>query len=212
MTALCAPSTTAGPTRPARRIATGIAVLAMAALVSSCAAGMKAPTAEVKPALDATTAEIGDIQLATVALHAPSGAAYESGQSAQLTMVIVNNGRRSDTLVSVTTPAFAGWGIVPTADATNAAATGAAGVTIAAGSAVQLGLQNLGTTPDGASAQTLVLRSLTAGASPLYPGSSIKITFGFARAGSTTVTVPVQLSDSGAGNAVIEAPSGAPPE
>ena len=54
-----------------------------------------------------------------------------------------------------------------------------------------------------ASTYILVLTSLT---KPLYPAGSVPITFRFAKAGSVTVTVPVQLSTLPSGSGLTVPP------
>jgi hypothetical protein len=73
------------------------------------------------------------------------------------------------------------------------ATTSGAPQRIGAGAAVSLGLKNLTSNGTG-SAETLVLHGLANAVAPLYPGQAVRVTFTFAKAGQTTLTVPVQLS------------------
>jgi hypothetical protein len=189
----------------AHRIGAGIAIAALL-LTSACATGQHAATAEVVPAIDGTSATVGSLKLEGVAIQAPTGSAYAAGSKAELSVVIVNSGHTADTLNNVTSPAYTSWGVVSTADAS--AGSGVTSAEIGPGSALSLGLKNLDT-GTGESAKTLVLSGLTKKDSPLFPGSSVKITFTFAQAGSATVTVPVQLSSS-PNQASVPAPSGSP--
>jgi copper(I)-binding protein len=169
-----------------------------ALLTAACAAGEHAATSEEKPSLDGTQGKVGSIQLEGVALHAPTKSSYSRGDDVGLAVYIANNGRSSDTLTKVTSPAFTGgWAVTSTGSpsATTSASPSSAATPqqIGAGAALGLGLTNL--TPDGTgSPHSLVLKGLAASSAPLYPGSTVKITFSFARAGQTTLNVPVQIT------------------
>lgn len=180
--------------------------LAGVLLSASCAAGQHAQTAAVVPAIDGTHGKIGNIQLQGVAIHAPSGASYAADSNAQLAVTLVNTGAKSDTLVNVTSSEFAGWGIVDNAQASSSTASnsGDTGLTIDPHSAQRLGLADLGGATD-LSPRTLILEQLKSG--PLYPGTTVDVTFRFANAGSTTLHVPVQLSSSPP-TASLPAPTG----
>lgn len=177
-------------TRAGRRLGAVGAAALLAVSLTSCAAGQHAATADVRPGIDGTQGKAGDILLEGVAIHAPDGASYAAGSNAQLGVTLVNQGSSADTLVSITSPAFTGWGIVDNAAANSADVSGDTGLTIDAGSAQRLGLADLGAS-DTASTRTVVLTKLT---DKLYPGNAVQITFRFAKAGSTTVRVPVQLT------------------
>ncbi len=191
----------------ARRIATALAAVGAVLLTASCAAGQHAITSEEVSTIDGGNGSVGSIKLVGVAIHAPSGASYAEGSSAQVSVVVVNNAESSDTLDKVSSPAFSGWGIVPTASATSTSVTGAGTPTsIPPGSSLRLGLKDLGTSA-AKSSKTLVLSSLAKNSSPLFPGTSVMITFSFAKAGSTTLAVPVQLGST-PNEATLPAPSG----
>lgn len=192
-----------------------VALVAVGATIvtAACAAGQHAITAEERPSIDGTQGTVGPISLNGVALRAPNGAqSYPAGASVPLKISIANNGNSADSLTSITSPSFTGWGIVasahvssvptsPTATpATSPTASPTAGPsippakpqTIQPGGALRFGFMNL--TPSGAqSPKTILLKGLR---SVLFPADSIKITFTFAKAGSTTLTVPVQLLES----------------
>ena len=180
-----------------RRVGIGLA-LAATLLASACAAGQKAQTANENETLDGTTARIGSITLAGLAIESPAAPTWPKGSDAPVRVVIVNSGQQPDTLTSITSPAFGGWEtFASAADAAAAAAsTGAGGsspgqsgsspaspVSIPAGGRASYG------TPDPAG----VLR-ITGLKQALYPASTISMTFTFQRAGSVTAEVPVQLS------------------
>ena len=92
-----------------RRFGNGIiavlAALLTSLLMSSCAAGQKAQTAEETPAIDGANAKIGSIELHEVAIKAPSGASYAKGATAEVQLAIVNTGSADDTLIGVSTGA-----------------------------------------------------------------------------------------------------------
>jgi hypothetical protein len=194
-----------GRVRRARRL--GVA-LAAVLLTASCAAGQHAPTSDVVPAIDGTHGKVGSMLLDGVALHTPSASSYPAGSNVQLSITLVNNGKAADTLVNVTSTAFTGWGVVDNADVASATSASDAdtGLTIDAGSAQRLSLAANGASAD-ASPRTLVLMGLTKGASPLFPGTTVDLTFRFATAGTTTLQVPVQLTAS-PNEATLPAPTG----
>lgn len=187
----------------------GIAVAAVL-LTSSCAAGQHAQTAAVRPAIDGTHGQAGNMLLEGVALHAPSGSSYAAGSNVQLAVTVVNSGNAPDTLVNVSSPDFTSWGIVDNAQAAAVSSSGSAdtGLTIDAGGAQRLGLADLGASP-AMSPRTLVLMDLTKSSAPLFPGTTIDVTFRFANAGSTTLHVPVQITAT-PNLSTLPAPSGTP--
>jgi len=205
----------------ARRIVIGVAAAGAVLLTASCAAGQHAASANESPSIDGANAKVGSMLLRTVAITTPNGKCYLPGSDAPLSLVLVNNGRDSDTLTSVTSPRFSSYTVAKTADDLNpatgsgscaAAASGSAAAsgapatgssssaapaaapqTVAAGKSLQLGLKNTGTTDPGVpTAPIVVLDGLTGG--PLHPGESVPVTFSFATAGKITLQVPVQLS------------------
>jgi copper(I)-binding protein len=160
---------------------------------------------------DATRGQIGDIVLGGVAIHAPTGQSYAAGSTAQMSVTVVNNGNSADTLVNVTSPAFSGWAVVDNAAATSSSSStsgGDTGLTIEPGSAQRLGLAGVGGSAQF-SPRTLVLRNLSSSEAPLFPGTTLPVTFRFANAGSTTLSVPVQLTAS-PGGATVPVQTGTP--
>lgn len=190
-----------------------------ALLTGACAAGQVAATADEKPSIDGTNGGVGKIKIVGVALRAPSGTSYPIGASVPLTAYIANNGESADKLVKVSSPSFpGGWDVVSTPSlvagqsgaSSSPAATGTTNgrpQTIGAGSAVGFGLQNL--SPSGAgSPESLVLLGYK-GSGPLYPGNAVTVTFTFADAGQTTMSVPVQIGNAPSGQ-TVPAPTGSP--
>ena len=130
-------------------------------------------------------------------------ASYPSGSTVPLSVYIANNGTTPDKLVNVQSSAFSGgWSVVPgasldsgSASTSTASSTSGSGgpQTIGPNQAVGFGMQNL--TPSGSgSPKAIVLRGLTQQSAPLFPGTAVKVTFTFANAGQTTLTVPVKIS------------------
>jgi copper(I)-binding protein len=199
------------------RRASVVAVLGVAALgLSSCAVGQHAATATDRPAIAGTGASVGSIDLQDISLQAPeittraTGAKfYATGDDAPMTLVIVNDGHSPDTLTGITSTAFTSWGIVSTDALTqpDAIKGGATSVTVGANESVGLGLTDLGV-GIGSSDRTLVLHTLAAKSSPLYPGSNVNLTFTFAHAGSVTVAVPVDLTSTPDDASIPAPPSG----
>ena len=138
--------------------AVGAAVAAIA-LTAGCAAGKQAQTAYEKPSIDGAQGVVGDIQLESVALHAPSGSSYAKGATVPLTVYFANNGTSDDTLTKISSASFPGGYSISTSSSSSS----------------------------GAPRPQLPVRRA---APPVT-----KITFTFAKAGQTTVTVPVQTTN-----------------
>lgn len=112
--------------RPAgkRSIAIGLVAVCATLLTSACAAGQHAQSANVVPAIDATSGSIGTILLRNVAIKPPpDGPSYAANAPAQLQFVIVNVGRGPDTLTGVTSPAASGFQVFATQAEAQAAAS-----------------------------------------------------------------------------------------
>jgi hypothetical protein len=186
----------------------GLVALSAVVLTAACAAGQQAQTANEKPSIDGTQGSVGSIQLSNVALRTPPTNSYPSGSSVPMSVYISNSGQSGDTLTSVTSTEFSGWDVVPTesvqtsapaspstapSSSTASAPTSGRPQQIGAGLAVGFGLTNL-TASGGGSTDTVLLTGLASKSAPLYPGMSVKVTFTFAKAGQTTLTVPVQIS------------------
>ena len=205
------------PASIARRlVVAGAAAVALA--LSGCAAGQVAQTAQEQSTFDGVHATVGDISLAAY-LAAPSGVpCYLPGAAVPMALVLVNGGQGDDALQSVSSPRFSGSTVAANgADAAKiaSAATGsgtcggtAAPATAAPGgspgglpqpttapslgphSTLQLGIADSG---QDLSANPVVLLEGLKG-SPLWPGNSVQLTLTFEKAGSITLTVPLQLS------------------
>jgi copper(I)-binding protein len=109
-----------------RRFGVGLAVsvaLVTSLLLSACAAGQSAQTANEKPTLDGTYASVGNIDLRGLAVEAPNGRRpyYAAGSDARIKLVIVNSGQKADSLTSITSPAAGAWGAFASSSDANAA-------------------------------------------------------------------------------------------
>lgn len=176
------------------RVRWGLAV-ATALLASACAAGKQAQTVEETPVNDANDANAGTIALRAVAVEPPSGNYYAKGSSAQLQMVLVNVGSNPDTLTSITSPAFSSWSSLPKTGGASPLALSSSSV----GSLPTAGGTQRVTLPPGVRVSygvpdaTRILQ-VTGIKQVLWPGSAIRVTFTFDRAGSKSVMVPIQLT------------------
>ncbi|MBO0801755.1 MAG: copper chaperone PCu(A)C [Nocardiopsaceae bacterium] len=146
----------------------GLALLAVPA-VAGCEAGLNAPTLEFHPASGGAHANFNGISINDAfVLAAPSGSAVPAGGSASLFVGMYNNGPAHDKLLAVSAP-----------KAAKTVTIKGGGVVLPASSAANL------TGPE----PTLVLSHLTR---PLSAGQDVAVTFDFARAGATTIEVPVE--------------------
>ena len=190
---------------PVSAFRAALVALGATVLTAACAAGQQAQTSVEKPTLDGTQGQVGNIQLEGVVLHPPTGTSYSSGASVPLSVYIVNSGQTSDKLTDVSSPAFSGWSV--TSAAFSSSRTGKSAPAIRPGSAVGFGMRNL-TPTGGGSPRSIVLSGLSDKNAPLFPGNSVRVTFTFAKAGQTTLTVPVALSEQ-PNSASVAAPSSA---
>ena len=158
----------------------------MPLIVSGCAAGQRAQTANEYSVVGGTTATIGSMGIRDAGISAPKVAAgYLAGANATLTMMVVNIGDSADALVSVSTPNAASATLAApksAAPTTTAAAGGAASIVVPANGAVPIGL--------GAGSGTITLKKLKY---RLVPGQSVPVTLTFQSAGAVTVMMPVML-------------------
>jgi copper(I)-binding protein len=193
-----------------------------ALLVAGCAAGQDAQTINQRPPIDGASAAAGTIAVRAAGLSAPDGNFYAKGDSAQLAMVLVNNGTSDDTLVSVTSPAAGGaqfgaagsaaqaGGSASPSDSTSpsdsaSAALSGSGST---GSSVSVTASN---TSSAATSTPIPLPhggsvmigygdgpsvTLTGLSQQLYPAQTIPVTLTFGSGASVTLTLAVKLATS----------------
>jgi hypothetical protein len=180
--------------RFARRLAAVMAGFGLL-LTGACAAGQVAQTADQKPTLDGTQADVGDIHLRGLAILPPSAVFYPAGSTARVRLVIVNSSDRADTLTSITSPRITTWASFNNSLAATANVGGVRSVRIPPGARVSYSV------PETRS--ILTLRGLK---TRVFPGTTIPLTFTFARAGAVTVATPIQLHHP-PGSSVIPGPS-----
>jgi hypothetical protein len=213
----------AGAARRRRTAGIGAIAVAAAMLTSSCAAGRVAQTIRQRPAIDGVNAQVGPIAVRYLSIEAPSqGTSYPKGSALRLTGVFVNNGRSTDLLTNISSASVTGWGayssitggdqVVAAAAAsaaggsapTSAAASPSTSAAPQASQTVRIPAQSRASygVPD-ATGSLLVLGTKA----KIYPGSTISLALTFARAGTLTVQVPVQVSTNPK-QASVPAPSG----
>jgi hypothetical protein len=203
----------------ARRTGIGVtAAVAAAVLLAGCATGRDAQTANQKPAIDGISATSGTLGIRGAAIQAPaSGAFYTAGQSAPLTLTLINNGTVADTLTGVTATSASSsvyTGLVgPAASGTASSASAAVSDTESASgssSPTSSGAESSSSAASpsqpipvpansavtiglNAAGPAIVLTDLTA---KLWTAQSVaNVVFTFASGASITATLPVQLTD-----------------
>lgn len=202
-----------------RPFAVVVAAVAAAGLsLSGCAAGQQAQTAEQTSVVDGSGFQAGQLLMRDVGVVPPTGASYAAGSTAALEGVLINNGRRPDQLVSVSSPDADQVDFFP--DGVTALLALPTGRSSAAAAAVSPTTTSPPTTPvptDSATAAgsapppitaipvaadesvsigydnssyQIVLVGLKAA---LYPAQTVTLTFTFAGGGSVTTQVAVKL-------------------
>jgi copper(I)-binding protein len=166
-------------------VAAGLAACALtgAVVLTGCSAGQIAQTSTQEPAVNGTSATVGDITLRNVHLRAAQSADYVSpGRSVDLLFVAANQSPdRDEKLVGISSDI----GTVTISGDT----------TVPAGGLLVVG------TPDGQAAPLNdVARAHTAQATvaltkPISNGLTYNVTFAFERSGQTTVGVPISAGE-----------------
>jgi copper(I)-binding protein len=180
-----------------RRVGAGFAVaVTSTVLLTGCAAGQHAATVQQIPAVDGVTANSGTLGVRVAGIAAPTGSYYLAGKNAPLQLILVNDGRTDDELVSVTSDAakavllspsgarVSESSAGPSASATPASLPSSEPITVAAGRTVQVGYT--------AADASIILTGLT---KDLYPSQTIPITFSFASGAQITTNISVKLSE-----------------
>ncbi len=171
-----------------RVIAVLLAPLLAAPLLAGCGAGRDAQTINIRGITDAAAIDVGSLQVRNVYVGPPETGVYGEGGNAPLYLAVANRTNSPDMLTSVTSDT-ASLVVVAKADPAGGAAiaTGGTGLPLEVPAGTALHFQPGST--------HLVLQGLTR---RLLPGQSVQVTFTFARAGSTTLTVPVGLAEDAA--------------
>jgi copper(I)-binding protein len=226
-----------------RRVTGAVAALGAVLLTASCAAGQNAATSQDKPAIDGSYASVRGMDLRGVAvLTPPAGStAYLLGQDAPLTMVIINNGTSTDTLMSISSSVASGFQVVngnmlalpsatdivpvPAATSGSGSSSTSGSPSTSSSSASASPSASTAATPQppatvqipaGGSVSFGLSNStqslfLTSLRSAVYSAATISLTVTFQNAGSVTFEVPVQLS-AAPNSSTIPLPSGSAAE
>jgi copper(I)-binding protein len=72
-------------------------------LLAGCQTGQQAETAEQRPTIDGTFAQVGSLALRDVRIEYPERGSWAQGSDARLQLIVVNQGREADQLVEVRT-------------------------------------------------------------------------------------------------------------
>ena len=97
------------------RVAVAALAAAGATLLAGCHAGQQAQTAEQIPTIDGNYAQVGDLALRDVKIEYPETGSWRQGGDARVEMVVVNQARASDALVSVRSEVADGAELSPAA-------------------------------------------------------------------------------------------------
>ena len=146
-------------------------------LTSACAAGQIAQTANQKPTLDGTEANVGNIGLRGLAIVAPGATFYPVGSNARVRVVIVNSGATGDRLTGDLVVVHHRVALVQQRARRHGQRRRSAG-----------GADREPATASPTECRRPGRRSLLQGLKTrLFPANSLRLTFTFARAGSITV-------------------------
>ncbi|MCW2779423.1 MAG: hypothetical protein JWN17_3148 [Frankiales bacterium] len=164
------------PSRTLARTAPAALALALAVGLTGCGAGLRAQTYQERATADATNEAIGAIDVRNMKVLAPTSASqvYPVGSDARVSVVLVNNGTKQDTLSSATS-------------------TGATGVAVVGSDLRPTTLVLPGQST--ATQYAFVLRGLTR---ELRPGEYVQMQLTFADNGSETMLVPVEVTSTAA--------------
>ena len=157
-----------------RRPVALVALTLSAALVSACGTGLEAQTYKERRAYDATHVDVDQLAVRNLSLEAVSEAdGAPTGGGALLTGTVVNNGTADDALVGVQTDVASDIQLV--------SAAGAPQLVV----------------PAGGTSGTEWAVQLSGLTRPIKVGEYVSVTLEFAKAGRTTVQVPVRAGDNG---------------
>jgi len=206
-------------TRPLRKLVPAVAIGVSALLgIVGCSAGQVAQTADMEPAVNGNSGQLGTIALRNVLVAFPeNGESYREGEDAPLLLSIVNSGTEDDELVGVSSPAGevepignpaipAGTAlqiVLPdenTSESASETTTTESSSSETSGSEEPSGAESPSATTTEAPAETeavappvvgtmsLVITGLTA---DLPIGKNVPVTFEFANAGKITLQLPI---------------------
>jgi copper(I)-binding protein len=167
--------------------------LAAAVALSGCGTGQISQTATQEPAVNGTSANIGDVALRNVHLRASQSTDYvQPGREVELIFVAANNSPdTNDKLVSITSD-------IGTVSLTGDATVPASGVLI-------VGVPDGQTTPlESVEAAEAVEATVTL-TKPITNGINYSFTFEFERAGEGTIRVPISAGEAPRREEAVEA-------
>jgi copper(I)-binding protein len=78
-------------------------IAAVGTMLAGCQTGQQAETAEQRPTIDGTFAQVGPLALRDVRIEYPEGGTWAQGSNARLQLIVVNEARETDELVEVRT-------------------------------------------------------------------------------------------------------------
>jgi copper(I)-binding protein len=169
---------------------------AVALVLSGCAAGQDAQTANQQPAIDGVNADAGLVGIRDAAIAAPDANSYPAGSDAALEMTLVNNGYDKDALVSVSSTAA------------NAAIIGLDGPP-SSNKGVNVTPLESGSGSAGGSATVGPSAVLTGLTQPLFPSQTVPVTLRFRSGATINVQLAARLTSGGASAPTVNiTPSG----
>jgi copper(I)-binding protein len=191
----------------ALRAAVVAVLLVSPVALSACSAGQVTQTESQHRDKTGPMAKVGDITLRAVHLAYPTSGQYQSGDDAELTMAIVNEGSEDDTLVDISGDSFSSFRITGGGTAEGAQSTASAGSSSGSSSAPTSGSSSGSTSGNstggaangltipahsalylGQEGPTVTLENLS---ESLTPAQSIQLTMTFEKAGEVTVQAQV---------------------
>jgi periplasmic copper chaperone A len=163
------------------KLVLGLTVLTGASVLAGCGAGAISQTADQASAVNGAHAHVGTIDLrdASIAFAGPGNtdAVYQVGQSAELTLTLVNSGATADRLVKVSSPVAESGEIQGDA-------------VIGGDRAVQVGNTNSSSGADALADRTISIK-LVGLKQAIQPGLKTPVEFTFERSGTVTIELPV---------------------
>ncbi|WP_169747945.1 copper chaperone PCu(A)C [Pseudonocardia acaciae] len=164
------------------KLVLGLTVLTGAAALTGCGAGAISQTAQQAAAVNGAQGRAGSIEVRDASFsyagQANTDAVYRKGQTAELSLTLVNSGATADRLVSVTSPAAGGPGQIQ-------------GEAVIGGDrAVQVGNTNATAGAVALADRTISIR-LAGLTQDIQPGLKYPVTFTFERGGPVTIELPV---------------------
>ena len=152
----------------------GAAALATVAAMTGCSAGQVTQTSTQVATVNGSSANIGELSLRDIRILYPSGGTYTEGSTAELVLVVTNQGLSEDTLIDVTGEFFA-EAAIPSADEAKSSLEALVPAQ---------GILQFGTTES----PSIELADLS---EEISVAEIVSMTFVFEQAGEVTVEVPV---------------------